>query len=48
MYNHNIESLFRNSVLHDYKMEKIEIDSSQEVIILQLLNSENEKINIAV
>lgn len=44
----NIESLFGNSVLHDYKIEKIEIDYPDEIIILQFLDSKSKKKSLVI
>ncbi|MGN0245377.1 MAG: hypothetical protein ACI4DK_05380 [Lachnospiraceae bacterium] len=38
----DIEKLFGDSALHDYKMEKIEIDYPKGIILLQFLTPKNE------
>ena len=36
-----VEKVFGNSALHDYKMEKMEIDYPKGTIVLQFLNLRN-------
>ena len=44
----DIEKLFGDSNLHDYKMEKIEIDYPKGTILLEFLDSKNEIKNIII
>ena len=44
----DLEGLFGDSALHDWKMEKIEIDYPQGTILLQFLTSKNETKNIMI
>ena len=37
----DVEKVFANSALHDYKMEKMEIDYPKGTVVLQLLNLKN-------
>lgn len=43
-----IEYLFKNSALHDYKVEKIEIDYPKGSIILQFIDLKNKNIKIQI
>lgn len=44
----DIEKIFSDSVLHDYRMEKIEIDYPQGTVLLQFHDSKNKIMNVII